>query len=105
MAVVVAVGCVSLIMNHVGLASIAIWWCSLGASLSIVKQIYKQIHHFHHHHQEVALERLVANLVEEKGGESDMDCDLDLDLGQTQTQTCVMVDRGGEGVRHPERLV
>ena len=55
--------------------------------------------------QEVALERLVAALVEEKGGGLELDDGLVLD-GTTElnNQTCVLVGTSADK-KHPERLV
>ena len=53
--------------------------------------------------QEVALERLVAALVEEKGGGLELDDGLVLD-GTELNQTCVLVGSSGDK-KHPERLV
>ena len=55
--------------------------------------------------QEVALERLVAALVEEKGGGLANDLDDGLVLEGTElNQTCVLVGPSGDK-KHPERLV
>ena len=55
--------------------------------------------------QEVALERLVAALVEEKGGGLPNDLDDGLVLEGTEpNQTCVLVGPSGDK-KHPERLV
>ena len=55
--------------------------------------------------QEVALERLVAALVEEKGGvPNDFDDGNMVLEGAELNQTCVLVGRSGDK-KHPERLV
>ena len=54
--------------------------------------------------QEVALERLVAALVEEKGGGLELDDGLVLDGTELNNQTCVLVGSSGDK-KHPERLV
>ena len=55
--------------------------------------------------QEVALERLVAALVEEKGGALANDLDDGMVLeGAELNQTCVLVGPSGDK-KHPERLV
>ena len=55
--------------------------------------------------QEVALERLVAALVEEKGGvPNDFDDGNMVLEGSELNQTCVLVGRSGDK-KHPERLV
>ena len=55
--------------------------------------------------QEVALERLVATLVEEKGGvPADLDDVIPLE-GTEPNQTCVLVGPSSGDRKHPERLV
>ena len=55
--------------------------------------------------QEVALERLVAALVEEKGGvPTDLD-DVMPTEGTELNQTCVLVGSSSGDRKHPERLV
>ena len=58
--------------------------------------------------QEVALERLVAALVEEKGGglANDLDDGMTLEgTEQLNQQTCVLVGQSSGDRKHPERLV
>ena len=55
--------------------------------------------------QEVALERLVAALVEEKGGvPADLDDVIPIE-GTELNQTCVLVGPSSGDRKHPERLV